>query len=44
MRLPAVSVQPDVVPLMGGMDRLGTSITVRPGSASYAFNYESVFG
>ena len=44
VRLPAVRVEPDVVPLMGGMDRLGTSITVRPGSASYSFNYESVFG
>ena len=44
MMLPKVNVQPDVVPLGGGMDRINTSMTVRPGSASYAFNYEAVFG
>ena len=44
MKLPNVGVLPDTVPLMGGMDRLGTSMTVKPGSASWAYNYEAVFG
>lgn len=44
MKMPSVSVLPDVTPLMGGMDRINTSMTVKPGSASYAYNYESVWG
>jgi len=44
MKLPNVTVQPDVTALMGGMDRISTSMTARPGTASYSFNYEAVFG
>jgi hypothetical protein len=43
-QLPPVRVTPDTVRLMGGMDRLSTSMLAKPGSAIYASNYESIFG
>lgn len=44
MTLPRVDVSSSTVGLAGGVDRISTSMTARQGSATYASNYESVFG